>query len=43
MTDAVLIDLAIRREGAVATFDEHMSALLPKGSPYVSRLKFIPA
>jgi toxin-antitoxin system PIN domain toxin len=43
LTDAVLIDLAIRREGAVATFDEHMSALLPKGSAYVSRLTFIQA
>ncbi|MGD0619675.1 MAG: TA system VapC family ribonuclease toxin [Bryobacteraceae bacterium] len=43
LTDAVLIDLAIRKEGAVATFDEHMSVLLQKGSPYASCLTFIPA
>jgi len=42
LTDAVLVDLAIRRQGALATFDRHMSALLPPGSPYASHLSLIP-
>ncbi len=42
LTDAVLVDLAIRRQGALATFDQRMKALLPKGSPHASLLTFIP-
>lgn len=42
LTDAVLVDLAIRRQGSLATFDRHMSTLLPPGSPYASHLTFIP-
>ncbi|MGA3027962.1 MAG: TA system VapC family ribonuclease toxin [Bryobacteraceae bacterium] len=42
LTGAVLVDLAIRRQAALATFDRHMSVLLPPGSPHASRLTFIP-
>jgi hypothetical protein len=42
LTDAVLVDLAIRRQGALATFDRHVSKLLPAGSPHASHLTFIP-
>jgi toxin-antitoxin system PIN domain toxin len=42
LTDAVLVDLAIRRQGALATFDRHMKNLLPTGSPHASHLTFIP-
>ena len=43
VTDAVLVDLAIRRQGALATFDRRMSSLFPPGSPNASRLTFIPS
>lgn len=43
LTDAVLVDLAIRRKGAVATFDRHMKSLFPPGSAWASHLTVIPS
>jgi toxin-antitoxin system PIN domain toxin len=42
LTDAVLLDLAIRHQGALATFDRRMGSLFPARSPHASRLTFIP-
>jgi len=42
LTDAILVDLAIRRHAALATFDRHVGSLLPPGSPHAASLTFIP-
>ena len=43
MTDAVLLDLAIRRQGRLATFDRRVMALLPEGIDPRAALEVIPA
>lgn len=41
LTDALLLDLAIRHKGALATFDKRIETLLPAGSSYRSHLAVI--
>ena len=41
LNDALLLDLAIRRGGRLATFDRRTEALLPPGSPHRSALEII--
>ena len=41
-TDAVLLDLAIRRGGKLATFDRRLENLLAPGSPHGSALEILP-
>lgn len=43
VTNAVLLDLAIRHKGRLATFDRKIAALLPSGSPQQKSLTIIPA
>ncbi len=43
LTDAVLLDLAIRQRGQLATFDLRISALLPAGSILRDAVAIIPA
>jgi toxin-antitoxin system PIN domain toxin len=42
LTDALLLELAIRHKGALATFDQRIGNLLPSGSPHHSRLATLP-
>ncbi len=41
VTDALLLDLAIRHKGALATFDQGVETLLPEGSPLRSHLAIL--
>ena len=41
LTDALLLDLAIRREGKLATFDQRIASLLPAGSPHHRSIEVI--
>lgn len=41
LTDALLLDLAIRHKGVLATFDKRIEALLPAGSPHQSHLTIL--
>jgi uncharacterized protein len=43
VTDALLLDLAIRHQGRLATFDHRIGALLPPGSKSREALEIIPA
>jgi predicted nucleic acid-binding protein len=43
VTDAVLLDLAIRRGGCLATFDRGIASLLAADSKYRSALEILPA
>jgi toxin-antitoxin system PIN domain toxin len=43
LTDAVLLDLAIRHEGRLATFDRRVLGLLPPDSPSGEAVEIIPA
>ena len=43
MSDAVLLDLAIKRGGALVTFDKAILHLLPRNSPLQSHIELIPA
>jgi len=43
LTDAVLLDLAIRQRGRLATFDRRLSALLPQDSVLRDAVAIIPA
>ena len=43
MSDAVLLDLAIKRGGRLATFDAGIARLLPKASPLAAHLEVIPS
>lgn len=43
LTDAVLLDLAIRHRGRLATFDRRVAGLLPADSPSRDALAIIPA
>jgi len=43
LTDALLLDLAIRRGGKLATFDRRVENLLPPGSLHRSALEILPA
>ncbi|MGH9658095.1 MAG: TA system VapC family ribonuclease toxin [Bryobacteraceae bacterium] len=43
ITDALLLDLAIRRKGRLATFDRRTLTLLPPHSPDRSAIELIPA
>jgi toxin-antitoxin system PIN domain toxin len=42
LTDALLLDLAIRHGGVLATLDRRISNLLPPGSPSRKHLEVIP-
>jgi toxin-antitoxin system PIN domain toxin len=42
MTDAVLLDLAIKQGGRLATFDSAIAQLLPRGSALLAHLEIIP-
>lgn len=42
VTDAILLDLAIRKQGLLATFDQRMNALLPPDSPHRQHIELIP-
>ena len=42
LADAVLLDLAIRRGGKLATLDRRVESLLPPGSPHRSALEILP-
>jgi toxin-antitoxin system PIN domain toxin len=41
ITDAILLDLAIRRGGRLVTFDQGMSRLLPTNSPHYAALEVL--
>ena len=43
ITDAVLLDLAIRRKGKLATFDKRIVHLLPADSPHRRRIEILGA
>jgi toxin-antitoxin system PIN domain toxin len=43
LTDAVLLDLAIRRQGRLATFDRRVPGLLPPDSVLRDAVEIIPA
>jgi predicted nucleic acid-binding protein len=43
MSDAVLLDLAIKRGGALVTFDKAILHLLPRDSPLRGHIELIPA
>lgn len=43
LADAMLLDLAIRRSGKLATFDRRIASLLPAGSPNQEAIELIPA
>ena len=42
LSDAILLDLAIRNDGALATFDKRIEYLLKPGSAHRDRLEVIP-
>jgi toxin-antitoxin system PIN domain toxin len=42
LTDAVLLDLAIRKGGQLATLDRRVATLLPPDSPHRSAIEVIP-
>jgi predicted nucleic acid-binding protein len=42
LTDALLLDLAIRNDGVLATLDRRISHLLPPGSSNRKHLEVIP-
>ena len=42
ITDAILLDLAIRNGGSLVTLDRGIQSLLPADSPHQSALDFIP-
>lgn len=42
-TDAILLDLAIRRGGKLVTLDRHIRKLLSEDSPHQSAIEVIPA
>jgi uncharacterized protein len=42
VTDAILLDLAIRNGGALATFDRRLENLLPPDSPHHSHIEILP-
>lgn len=42
LTDAILLNLAIRREGRFVTLDRHVHKLLPEDSPYQNSIEIIP-
>ena len=42
LADALLLDLAIRRGGKLATFDRRIEHLLPPGSEHGSALEILP-
>lgn len=42
VTDAYLIEIAIRKGGKLATLDQSLTALLPSGSPYAEAIEVIP-
>ncbi len=42
LADALLLQLAIRRGGSLATLDRRIAALLPRDSPHASNLELIP-
>lgn len=42
LTDAVLLDLAIRKGGKLATFDRRIETLLPRDSPHRAALEILP-
>lgn len=42
IADALLLHLAIRKGGKLATFDQRLKHLLPTGSPHVSALEILP-
>src|SRR5437016_4463139 len=42
LSDAILLDLAIRNDGVLATFDKRIEHLLTSGSPHRDRLEIIP-
>lgn len=42
LADALLLELAIRKQGSLATFDRRIAALLPPDSPNRSALELIP-
>ena len=41
MTDAILLDLAVRNKGTLVTFDSRISQLLPAGSPFLKCIELI--
>ena len=41
LTDAILLDLAIRRRGRLVTFDRRIENLLPSHSPHQAALEVI--
>ena len=41
LADGLLLDLAIRRQGRLATFDQRIAALLPAQSPHLARLEIL--
>lgn len=43
LTDAALLDLAIRHKGRLATFDRKIASLLPPSSPQQKSVVIIPA
>jgi uncharacterized protein len=43
LADAVLLDLAIRNKGQLATFDRRIPKLLPPGSPFQSAITVTPS
>src|SRR5437016_10805095 len=43
MSDAVLLDLAIKRGGRLATFDKGILHLVPRNSPLAAHIELIPA
>jgi hypothetical protein len=43
LTDAILLDLAIRREGCLVTLDNEVNRLLPDHSPHPKSIEVIPA
>lgn len=43
LADAVLLDLALRNNGRLATFDRRLAALIPPQSPLQAALTVIPA
>ncbi len=42
ITDAILLDLAIRKGGRLVTLDQRMRRLLPADSPHQSMIEVIP-
>lgn len=41
MTDCLLLDLAIRRDGKLVTFDQKIRQLLPAGSPLLKHIELL--